>query len=102
GTFDLRCEGNRPAGLVVSLERLPVAFDYAWVITVGDAGVSVPSTSRNDIRSAVSGATGDATEFSPTPYQDGPKAFGTAHVRFEFLPGATTRVDQLTLVVYGV
>jgi hypothetical protein len=44
GTFDLRCQGIRPAELAVSLERLPVAFDYAWVITVGDANVSVPFT----------------------------------------------------------
>jgi hypothetical protein len=102
GTFDLRCQGTRPAELVVSLERLPVAFDYAWVIRAGDANVSVPLTARNDIRSALTGATGNATKFSPTPSPDGPKAFGTAHVRFAFLPGATMRVDQLTLVVDGV
>jgi PASTA domain len=102
GTFDLRCEGTRPAELAVSLERLPVAFDYAWVVTVGDANEFVPLASKKDLRGAVTGAIGNAAKFSPTAYPDGPTGFGTAHVSFELLPGATTRVDQLTLVVSAV
>jgi hypothetical protein len=100
-TFNLRCAGSRPIELVASLERLPTAFDYEWVVVTGDAGEFVSLTSRRDIRSAVTGARGDTTKFAPTPSTELP-AFGTARALFEFRPAATTRVDQLTLVVKGV